>query len=146
MIDKDIREAIFYIKELQKIYASMDKKVAKAVNMAIEALKEKLQLSEETITNGSYIRDGRLMHDLVYRGEAEVIGEYDHSKSVIENIKEGNGIPKEITIQGCESVKPKQLKGYWIYGNGNGECSICGREKSKGWDNYCGYCGARMRE
>ena len=35
--------------------------------------------------------------------------------------------------------------GHWIYGNGNGECSICGREKSRGWDNYCGYCGARMK-
>lgn len=33
---------------------------------------EKLQLSSETSTNGTYIRDGRLMHDLVYRGEAEV--------------------------------------------------------------------------
>jgi len=31
-------EAIFYIKELQKTYASMDKKVAEAVDMAIEAL------------------------------------------------------------------------------------------------------------
>ena len=32
---------------------------------------EKVQLSPETSTNGTYIRDGRLMHDLVYRGEAE---------------------------------------------------------------------------
>lgn len=32
--------AIFYIKELQKTYASMDKKVAEAVDMAIEALSE----------------------------------------------------------------------------------------------------------
>lgn len=32
-------EAIFYIKELQKTYASMDKKVSEAVDMAIEALK-----------------------------------------------------------------------------------------------------------
>lgn len=31
-------EAIFYIKELQKTYASMDKKAAEAVDMAIEAL------------------------------------------------------------------------------------------------------------
>jgi hypothetical protein len=31
-------EAIFYIKELQKTYASMDKKVVEAVDMAIEAL------------------------------------------------------------------------------------------------------------
>lgn len=31
-------EATFYIKELQKTYASMDKKVAEAVDMAIEAL------------------------------------------------------------------------------------------------------------
>lgn len=31
-------EAIFYIKELQKTYASMDKKVAEAVDMAIEVL------------------------------------------------------------------------------------------------------------
>lgn len=31
-------EAIFYIKELQKTYASMDKKVFEAVSMAIEAL------------------------------------------------------------------------------------------------------------
>ena len=31
-------EAIFYIKELQKTYASMDKKVAEATDMAIEAL------------------------------------------------------------------------------------------------------------
>lgn len=30
--------AIFYIKELQKTYASMDKKVAEAVNIAIKAL------------------------------------------------------------------------------------------------------------
>lgn len=34
----DREEAIFYIKELQKTYASMDKKVAEAVDMAIEAL------------------------------------------------------------------------------------------------------------
>lgn len=31
-------EAIFYIKELQKTYAPMDKKVAEAVDMATEAL------------------------------------------------------------------------------------------------------------
>ena len=31
-------EAIFYIKELQKTYASKDKKVTEAVEMAIEAL------------------------------------------------------------------------------------------------------------
>jgi hypothetical protein len=31
-------EAIFYIKELQKTYASMDRKVAEAIDMAIEAL------------------------------------------------------------------------------------------------------------
>ena len=35
--------------------------------------------------------------------------------------------------------------GRWIYGNGNGECSVCGRERSRGWNNYCGYCGARMK-
>jgi PHP family Zn ribbon phosphoesterase len=34
-------EAIFYIKELQKTYASMDKKVAEAVDMAIEALQDR---------------------------------------------------------------------------------------------------------
>lgn len=34
----DIEEAIFYIKELQKTYASMDKKVAKAIDMAITVL------------------------------------------------------------------------------------------------------------
>lgn len=33
-------EAIFYIEELQKTYASMDKKVAEAIDMAIEALQE----------------------------------------------------------------------------------------------------------
>lgn len=33
-------EAIFYIKELQKTYAQMDKKVAEAVDLAIEALSE----------------------------------------------------------------------------------------------------------
>ena len=32
------QEAIFYIKELQKTYASMDRKVAEAVNIAIKAL------------------------------------------------------------------------------------------------------------
>ena len=32
------KEAIFYIKELQKTCASMDKKVAEAVDIAIEAL------------------------------------------------------------------------------------------------------------
>lgn len=37
-----------------------------------------------------------------------------------------------------------EMEGEWIYGNGNGECSICGREKQYGWDNYCGYCGAKM--
>ena len=31
-------EAIFYIKELQKIYAPMDRKVAKAIDIAIKAL------------------------------------------------------------------------------------------------------------
>ena len=33
------KEAIFYIKELQKTYASADKKVAEAIDRAIEALK-----------------------------------------------------------------------------------------------------------
>lgn len=36
--DMTREEAIFYIKELQKTYASMDKKVAEAIDMAIEAL------------------------------------------------------------------------------------------------------------
>lgn len=31
-------EAMFYIKELERLHASMDKKVAEAVDMAIEAL------------------------------------------------------------------------------------------------------------
>ena len=43
--------AIFYIKELQKTYASMDKKVAEAVDMAIEALKPK---------TGKWVLKGRL--------------------------------------------------------------------------------------
>ena len=34
------QEAIFYIKELQKTYASMDRKVAKAIDIAIEALQD----------------------------------------------------------------------------------------------------------
>lgn len=49
----------------------------------------------------------------------------------------------EVTTMAIESLHEPQ-KGEWIYGNGNGECSICGREKSRGWDNYCGYCGAKM--
>ena len=35
--------------------------------------------------------------------------------------------------------------GKWIYGNGNGECSVCHHERQYGWDNYCGNCGAKMR-
>lgn len=48
---------------------------------------------------------------------------------------------KESTKASCDTER----QGHWIYGNGNGECSICGRERFRGWDNYCGYCGARMR-
>lgn len=47
-------------------------------------------------------------------------------------------------IEDAPSVTPTERTGGWIYGNGNGECSVCGREKSLGWDNYCGYCGAEM--
>lgn len=36
-------------------------------------------------------------------------------------------------------------KGEWKYGNGNGECPFCGRERQYGWDNFCGFCGADMR-
>ena len=42
-------------------------------------------------------------------------------------------------------INSTEQHGHWIYGNGNGECSVCGRERSRGWDNYCGYCGARMK-
>lgn len=43
-------DAVFYIMELQKTYASLDKKVAEAVEMAIEALKPKTGhwIDEET--------------------------------------------------------------------------------------------------
>ena len=42
------------------------------------------------------------------------------------------------------AYEDSERTGEWIYGNGNGECSVCGRERSDGWDNYCGYCGAKM--
>lgn len=47
------KEAIFYIKELQKTYASMDKKVGEAVDMAIEALSADRQSGEWTYLHGS---------------------------------------------------------------------------------------------
>ena len=34
-------QAIFYIRELERLHASMDKKVAEAVDMAIEALQDR---------------------------------------------------------------------------------------------------------
>ena len=43
----DREEAVFYIKELQKTYASMDKKVSEAVDMAVEALSAESVQSEE---------------------------------------------------------------------------------------------------
>ena len=45
-------EAIFYIKELQKTYASMDKKVAEAVDMAIEALSQPIVAKHFDIQSG----------------------------------------------------------------------------------------------
>lgn len=68
----DRREAIQELAQLAWVQGNANRdKAIEAIDLAIEAL-EKLQLSEETSTNGSYIRDGRLMNDLVYRGEAEV--------------------------------------------------------------------------
>lgn len=61
-----------------------------------------------------------------------------------------------VTIEPMEYIERKEyddfedvpncieMRGEWIYGNGNGECSVCGQEKQDGWDNYCGYCGAKM--
>lgn len=51
-------EAVFYIKELQKTYASMDKKVAEAVDMAIEAL------SAERTGKWVYIRIFKTENDI----------------------------------------------------------------------------------
>ena len=51
---------------------------------------------------------------------------------------------EEAFLMGIEALN-EQPKGKWKYGNGNGECPFCGREKQRGWDNYCGYCGAKMR-
>ncbi len=73
--------------------------------------------------------------------------EYDYSKSVWENIQEGNGISKDI---------PKEPKrGEWlpiIEGNEFGEpyqsgiyCSECG-ETLRYEANYCPNCGAKMKE
>ena len=45
-------EAIFYIKELQKTYASMDKKVAESVDMAIEALSQPIVAKHFDIQSG----------------------------------------------------------------------------------------------
>ena len=53
-------EAIFYIKELQKTYALMDKKVAEAVDVAIEALSADAVSREE--------------HEELYRKAKEVNG------------------------------------------------------------------------
>lgn len=51
------------------------------------------------------------------------------------------------TEQGCPpAIEASERTGHWIYGNGNGKCSICGQKKSMGWDNYCGYCGAEMED
>ena len=45
-------EAIFYIEELQKTYASMDKKVAEAVDMATEALSQPIIAKHFDIQSG----------------------------------------------------------------------------------------------
>ena len=37
-------------------------------------------------------------------------------------------------------------EGHWISGNGNGECSVCHHERQEGWDNFCGFCGTKMRK
>ena len=50
------------------------------------------------------------------------------------------------SVESLPPLEPKRPKGEWKYGKGNGECPFCGRERQRGWDNYCGYCGARMRK
>lgn len=42
-------------------------------------------------------------------------------------------------------IVEERKKGKWKYGNGNGECPFCGRERPLSWDNFCGFCGADMR-
>ena len=54
---------------------------------------------------------------------------------------------KHIAVEALESVPSAEaVQGEWIkMPNGNIECSEC--KHQKGWyDNFCGFCGARMME
>lgn len=107
---------------------------------------DELKYEDELILKSDVIELADKYYDkFIYESDAdEFIVEIESMRDI--RSKREEIIKREALDIAIEALKPKQPKGYWIYGNGNGECSICGREKSMGWDNYCGYCGARMRE
>ena len=84
--------------------------------------------------NGKIYEEHKLILELL---EQEPSKEYDYSKSVWENIQEGNGISKEIPKE------PKRGKWKNIRENNVGDCSEC-ECRGRAWMNFCWNCGAEM--
>ena len=124
---------------------------------------EKVQLSPETSTNGTYIRDGRLMHDLVYRGEAEAKNtDLISRQAAIDAVEKAvfKGVAKS-AIESLPPVEPERPKGKWVEyidemsGARYGRCTSCNKStlNAVSYDldgqryimDFCPKCGADMR-
>ena len=131
-------DAIFYIKELQKTYASMDKKVAEAVDMAIEALKAK--------TDGDLIsrQDAidALAKEMPSLTTPDGSGEFDHDIQITDEAF----VDCMQIINELQSAEPKT--GRWIWDDkGYFYCGRCGKkpDDQTRTTDYCPNCGADMR-
>ena len=159
-------DAIFYIKQLQKTYASMDKKVAEAVDMAISALSaesdtlthEEAWAEIEQVTSklenpcGSLLeadsadaKEQKSKLDLISRAEAiEAVESNSYGMGSRASIKAIKALPSADRPSGEWQPKPD--------GSTVCACSVCGSEEVVPtcmgeptiW-NYCPSCGAKMK-
>ena len=121
-------EAIFYLMELPKVYATNDTQVKTAIDMAIEALSQPIVAMCYEIDNDRVYCSPE-MADKIYRAL--------HEKTNVQNMHRGEWIDKEIS---CNPYPPVFCV----------ECSECGyrvgRETfQENTFNYCPNCGADMR-
>lgn len=157
-------EAIFYIKELQKTYASMDTKVAEAIDMAIEALSaEAVPLCDDctkctvkALNRPSADAEQTDCTDFIKWILEEVLDEENWELNAVANgeiicrklkkldlleVKDGYYVRASVTPEGRtgEWIEQDDCHGHYY------ECSKCGI--AVGLDdirNYCPACGAKM--
>ncbi len=115
-------QAIFYIKELQKTYASMDKKVAEAIDIAMEALSE--DISEDGTLKVNVSDASKVKRVMVWGEESGGLYYPDRPKGEWIEVTNGRGGHE---CSNCYAYAPSYMSG------------------DEHLSDFCPNCGADMR-